>query len=61
MSKKLPKLKDKVTIHFAGTDRVGVICEITENAGEKQYVVLCKGIFYPCLTLDTSKFNYIIN
>ena len=60
MGKKLPKIGDNVVIHFAGTDRIGVICEIVDSCDNRQYVVLSKGIYYPCLTLDTSKFNYII-
>lgn len=57
---KQPVLGDSVEFKFAGKVRVGTVQEIVKTQTGKQWVVICKNIVYPCLTLDKSKLNYII-
>ena len=57
---KHPSIGDRVDIKFAGLNRKGVVVEISGSGKTKQWVVLAKGVYYPCLTLDKSKSHHII-
>lgn len=57
---KHPNVGDVATIRFAGMTKTGVVVEVNGTGKDKRWVVKSGGIFYPCLTLDSSKLNYII-
>jgi hypothetical protein len=57
---KHPQVGDLVKIKFAGLTRVGQVTEISGSGLDKKWVVLAKGVFYPCLVLDNSSAHHII-
>lgn len=54
-TRQVVNLGDQVKFRFAGSIRVGTVVE----QGENGFVVKHAGVFYPCLTLERNKLNYI--
>jgi len=61
MAKPHPRIGDVAMILFAGSQRIGDVVEIKGSGTDKRWTVLSKGIYYPCLTLDKTKMNHIID
>ena len=61
MSKPHPVVGDLARIRFAGSIRDGVVDEVTGIGKDKRWVVKSNNRYYPCLTLDKSKLNHIID
>jgi hypothetical protein len=61
MAKPHPRIGDDAMIRFAGSQRTGKIVEIKGTGKDKRWTVRSKGVYYPCLTLDKTKMNHIIN
>ena len=57
---KHPQIGDKVRIKFAGLHRVGVVTEVSGAGATKRWVVLSKGVYYPCLELASGKMHRIL-